>query len=100
MSEGTSRRKYRILDINGGSWIFLNCDEEDLDTPDAFIELVKRAQKILGGKIINLGETRYRIENDNFDLIFQWDSCFGMVVEVPSNSSYEKAVQFLKSICD
>lgn len=100
MSAEISRRKYKILDINGGSWIFLHCDEDDFDTPDAFIELVKRAQKILGGKIINLGETRYRIENDNLDLIFQWDSCFGMVVEVPSNSSYEKAVRFLKNICD
>ena len=100
MSAETSRRKYGILDINEGSWIFLHCNEDDLDTPDAFIELVKRAQKILGGKIINLGEVRYRIENDNLNLIFQWDSCFGMVVEVPSSSSYEKAVQFLKSICN
>lgn len=100
MSVKTLRRKYKILDIKGDYWIFLHCDEDDLDYSDAFIELVKRAQKILGGKIIDLGDMRYRIEGDSLNLIFQWDTLFGIVVEYPKTVLLEEAVQFLKNICD
>lgn len=33
-----------------------------------------------GGNIINVGEMQYRITNDKFNLIYQWDDLFGIVI--------------------
>jgi len=92
-----SRRRYKIHFIDKNlRWIFLNCDEYDIDEPDSFIELVKRAKKNFSDKIIDLGNERYCIEGDELNLIFQWDTCFGIVVEYPDGISLEIAVQRLR----
>ena len=101
MIELNSQRRYKILYISEDSrWIHLRCNEYDIDEPDSFIELVKRVQKILDGKIIDLGNTRYCFEEEKMNLIFQWDTLFGIVVEYPENISLKEAVQFLKTFCD
>lgn len=95
------KRHYKISLVDENScWIFLSCDEYDIEEPDSFVELVKRIAKNISGKIIDLGDIRYRIEGEELNLIFQWDSCFGMVVEYSDNVSKEKVVQFLKIVCD
>lgn len=95
------KRHYKISLIDKNSrWIFFSCDEYDIEEPDSFVELVNRVAKNFSGKIIDLGDTRYRIEGEELNLIFQWDSCFGIVVEYPNNVSTEQAVQFLKTVCD
>ena len=33
-----------------------------------------------GGNIINVGEMQYRITTDKFNLIYQWDDLFGIVI--------------------
>lgn len=71
--------KYEIMMINEKDrWIFIK--HEDWDEDDAFVNLIKSIQKDCNGKIIDIGDVRYKIEGSDFDLIYQWDSCFGTVV--------------------
>lgn len=88
---------YKIKDINQKDhWIFIYGDEYDIEDTDSFIYLVKKIQKGVNGKIKNVGDFQYKIVGDNLNLIYQWDSLFGIVVIYPHNISANNAVNFLK----
>ena len=91
---------YRIWSINEEEhWIFIQSDDEykmDLEEPDAFICLVKTIQSHLNGTIVSLGMTQYKIDNDQYELIFQWDDLFGMVVIYPDSMQVNRAKEILR----
>jgi hypothetical protein len=75
-------------------WIFISHDE--WDEIDAFVNLVKDIQNECNGKIIEVGDTQYKVEGSLFNLIYQWDSCFGSVVIYNRNEQKEPAIEFLQ----
>lgn len=88
--------KYKITRINEKErWIFLYADEWDIEETDSFVYLVKKIRDDLQGKVIDKGMTTYSIDNDPLQLVFQWDSLFGITVVYPSNVSKDEAVSFL-----
>lgn len=88
--------RYKITSINEKErWIFLYADEWDCEETDSFVYLVKKIRDDLQGKVIDKGMTTYSIDNDPLQLVFQWDSLFGITVVYPSNVSKDEAVSFL-----
>ena len=79
--------KYNINHINEESrWIFIKSDDENnLEDPDTFVCFVKKIQSHLKGNIVSVGDTQYRLSNDNYGFIYQWDNLFGIVVIYPEN---------------
>ncbi len=87
---------YEIMLINEKErWIYIN--HKDWDDDDGFVNLVKSIQNDCNGKIVDIGDVRYKIEGSDFDLIYQWDSCFGTVVIYPNKSQKEPVTKFLES---
>lgn len=90
--------KYEALDTSG-SWIFIITDDEwDYEEPDAFIYMMKTIKERVNGKIIALENDSYRIEGTDVDLIYQWDSCFGITVVCPKFVTRECALEYLTCI--
>lgn len=89
---------YRISSINEKErWIYISSNDEfDLEEPDAFAHLVQRIRRGVSGTIKDIGNMRYKIENDELDLIYQWDSCFGITVIYPSDELKDAAKSFLQ----
>ena len=88
--------KYKIISIDEKQrWIFLQADEWDLEEPDSFNFLVKKIRSQVNGEIVDIGDDRYRIKNDPCNLIYQWDSLFGITIIYPSNVTSGKVVEFL-----
>ncbi len=79
-------------------WIFISHD--NWDEIDAFVNLVKELQKDCNGKITEVGDAQYKIEGSLFDLIYQWDSCFGSVVIYNRNEQKEPVIEFLQAYFD
>lgn len=93
---------YRILHISeNDKWIFVICNEEDsINEYEPFIVLLKSiAQKWNNGewegKIILEGETRYRINNDPLNLVYQWDDLFGIVFDYKNNTNLDDVKSFI-----
>jgi hypothetical protein len=81
-------------------WIFISA-KDSFYFPDAFIELVKKYQSLLSGKVIaGREDMQYIIDNDPLNLIFQWDDLFGIVIIVPSKTNIDKAKETISNICD
>ena len=51
-----------------------------------------------GGNIINVGEMQYRIANDKFDLIYQWDDLFGIVILYKDSDKVEEVISYLENV--
>lgn len=89
--------RYKITRINEKErWIFLYADKWDCEETDSFVYLVKKIQEDLHGNIIDKGMTNYSIDNDPLQLIFQWDSLFGITVIYPANVNKDTVVAFLE----
>jgi len=93
---------YRILHISkDDKWIFIICNEEDsINECEPFVALVKSiAQKWNNGewqgKISSVGETRYRINNDPLNLVYQWDDLFGIVFDCQNNINLDDIKSFI-----
>lgn len=91
---------YQISHINPKDrWIFIS-STSDFYTPDAFIHLLKSAVSYHGSSITEVGYCQYHISNLNFELIFQWDDLFGIVVIYPENSNLEHIISFINQLID
>ena len=88
--------KYSIMNINEkDGWIFIGCEGGDqYEEYEPFVNFVKTINKDFSGKIIEVGEMRYKIENLEPDMVFQWDDLFGIVVEYKNNK--DEVLEFLK----
>lgn len=92
--------KYKILNINTKEhWITIISDDKfDHYEPDAFYSFLKIIKDDVNGIIVDM---QFSIKNDGIDLIYQWDSCFGITVIYPSKITEKQAVDFLnKYICE
>lgn len=88
---------YRITSINDADgWIFISADNS-FENPVAFIELVKTIAQSVHGKITSIGNTQYQVSNVPFDLVFQWDSLFGIVVINNNLADKSVVLKFLKN---
>lgn len=90
--------KFQISSINETEhWIYITTsDSWDLEEPDAFIHLVKKAAGRVNGKIMEAGPCQYRITGDKIDLIYQWDSCFGIVIIYPENVEQANVLSYIQ----
>lgn len=88
--------EYRISNINDSDgWIFISATDS-FDEPTAFVEMVKKIAESVNGKISSVGNTQYRITNIPYDLIFQWDDLFGIVVINGNIADKHNVLSFLK----
>ena len=86
--------------INAERWISI-FGEWSFDKPDEFVELIKGYQEQLSGEIkVTSEDMQYTISNDPLNLIFQWDSCFGITVIVPITTDILTAQEILQKLCD
>lgn len=87
--------KYKVtMESDDDRWIFIHY--EDWDEPEGFVQFVKRVRAACNGKIIAVGDERYKIVGAEVDLIYQFDDLFGMVIEYPDDCPKEKALDFIK----
>lgn len=43
-------------------------------------------------------EMQYRITNDKFDLIYQWDDLFGIVILYKDSDKVEEVISYLENV--
>lgn len=43
-------------------------------------------------------EMQYRITNDKFDLIYQWDDLFGIVILYKDSDKVEEVIPYLENV--
>ena len=90
---------YKLESVSKERWIFLSCDSS-FDEPEGFIALLKQYQQQLGGKIVSVSQNyQYSIEGDLLHLVFQWDSCFGISIVVPTNTDISAAKKCVDMLC-
>lgn len=90
--------EYKIKRINKtNKWIYVEDKYSLYNEVDAFIHLVKAISVRNGGNIINVGEMQYRISSDKFDLIYQWDDLFGIVIVYKDSDKVEEVIEYLKN---
>ena len=89
--------KYRItLADDSSDWIYIHSnDDTDCDSTDSFVALLKMICTDTNGKIEEVGDYQYKIKGDGIGLIYQWDSCFGIVAVRPPEISKTQAIKFL-----
>lgn len=86
---------YKISRINEkDKWIFISSNG-NYDEPDAFIALVKGIAEQSNEKITDIGYCRYKISNQPYDMTFQWDDLFGIVVEYKNADDKENVSDYL-----
>lgn len=89
---------YRITRINDDEgWIFIS-SEDSYESAESFVIMVKMIAQAVNGKISSAGETQYRISNISYDLIFQWDDLFGIVVIFKDAHEKHGVLKFLDNI--
>jgi len=79
-------------------WIFIH--HEDWDKIDAFVNLLKSIENECSGKVVEVGDWQYKVEGSSFDLIYQWDDCFGSVTIYHRPAQKEPAIAFLQTHFD
>lgn len=93
--------KYQIFNVSKKSrWIYIDFDEWDVEEPDSFARLVKYISEKVGGEIIDIGDTRYKISLDPMNLIYQWDTLFGIVLEYPESADVDCVLDYINLILD
>ena len=75
-------------------WIFIDYENAIYEI-DGFVELIKKISNDYNGKIISIGDTRYKIIGAELDLIYQYDDLFGMIIEYPDNLNIEEVITFI-----
>ncbi len=91
--------EYKIKHIDRtNKWIYVEDMYSLYNEVDAFIHLVKAVSERNGGNIINVGEMQYRISNDKFNLIYQWDDLFGIVILYKDSDKVEEVIAYLENI--
>lgn len=91
--------EYKIKHIDKtNKWIYVEDMYSLYNEADAFIHLIKAVSKRNGGNIINVGEMQYRISNDKFNLIYQWDDLFGIVILYKDSEIVEEVIAYLENI--
>ncbi|MDR2903227.1 MAG: hypothetical protein LBU77_01785 [Clostridiales bacterium] len=91
---------YKVESISHDRWIFIS-SENSLHDPDEFIALIKEYQLQIGGEIVAVSEdTQYALTNDPLQLVFQWDSLFGITVVVPDETDIVFAEKTMHLLCD
>lgn len=93
---------YKITSISEiNKWIYINCNEANsLLESEPFVELLKSiAMKWNNNEwqenIYSAGEMRYKVKNDPFDLVYQWDDLFGIVFEYKNSANLEDVKAFI-----
>ncbi len=68
------------------------------DELDGFIMLLKSIEGDVGGRIIQMDgdDVKYMIQNDPYDLVFQWDTKSGTAVIVPNIEDVEAVAGMLE----
>jgi len=80
-------------------WIFIYC--EYYDEIEEYIIFLKEYELLLSGKIFSVSDDcQHGIDNDPLNLIFQWDSCFGITVIVPYKTSLDAAIEVMQNLCN
>ena len=88
--------KYSITNINDSEgWIFISSDNSYED-PKPFIDMVKMISHTVIGKITSVGDTQYQISNTPYDLVFQWDDLFGIVIILKNIDEKSEVLAFLE----
>jgi len=91
---------YKLELTSAERWIYIT-GERSFDEPGEFVELVKEYQAHLSGTIKAVSdEMQYIVDNDPLKLIFQWDSCFGITVIVPTETVIATAEKALSELCE
>ena len=91
--------EYKIKRIDKtNKWIYVEDKYSLYNESDAFIHLVKAVSERNGGNSINVGEMQYRIANDKFDLIYQWDDLFGIVILYKDSDKVEEVIADLENV--
>lgn len=87
---------YKISHVNEKDrWIFISLNE-DYKEPDAFIGLVKDIAEQSNGKIIDVGYCKYKISNQPYDMVFQWDDLFGIVIEYKNTNDKMNVLNYIQ----
>ena len=87
---------YVISSINEDErWLFVSSNDDDINETDSFVFLLKSIAAQTNRKIREIGNFQYTIEDDPLQLIYQWDSLFGIAVIYPEKVSVEQARAFL-----
>ena len=93
---------YKVLPPSSDKdgWIFISAENSTLES-DSFVHLLKYIQEEISGKIVQTdkNDIQYQIVGDKMNLIYQWDSCFGISVIVPERINRKLAYQFLEVCC-
>ncbi len=92
---------YEIKRVDKKSrWIYLkSSDKFDTETPAAFEYLVKTLCRMTNGKPKAMGDLLYAVEGGT-DILFQWDTLFGIVAIYPEGMTESAAIAFLEKNLD
>lgn len=90
---------YAISSVNENDrWLFVSSNDDDINETDSFVFLLKSIAAQTNGKIREIGDFQYTIEDDPLQLIYQWDSLFGIAVICPESVSVEQARAFFEAL--
>ena len=90
---------YTIFSCNEEErWLFISSNDDDLNETDSFVFLLKAIAERINGKICSMGDFSYKIDNDPLQLVYQWDSLFGITVVYPRNVSEKQAKAFFENL--
>ena len=91
---------FKVLFTTNERWIFIS-SPNGIDEPEDFIEFLKKYRFQLQGEVKSISfDMQYIVSNDPLNLIFQWDSCFGITVIVPESTDFDVAQCELKKLCE
>jgi hypothetical protein len=73
-------------------WLYIKGYCDYWDYPNDFIELLNAYAEKLKSKVIAVSEyMQFSVQNDPLNLIFQWDTCFGITIDVPLKTDMNTA---------
>lgn len=88
---------FKVWNVDEKSrWIFIKSDCAEGEDIDMFIYFLNYIKDNCNGRISEVGEMRYRISGDKMDLVYQWDNCFGIVVEYSENITIKAVNRYLQ----
>ena len=91
--------KFKIIksDRDSRKIVISSSNRSYMEEPNSFVYLVKMIQNDVGGSIENVGEMQFKINDDKYGLIYQWDGLNGISVVYPEGVSEEEALEFLNN---
>ena len=87
---------YEISSVED-NWIYIKHDCRD--ELDGFIVLMKCIESELDGRILQMDgeDIQYTIQKDPFNLVYRWDSSFGIAVIVEDISNMDAVISMLNA---